>query len=94
MTTFTFPIRVDVATGERQDPTGLDPRSLPWVQGAAQTLDGRTRRAYKEQHADLTEKLAALKSKRPAKIEAETVPTYGPRKRSPGYHSLHGRPLQ
>lgn len=92
-TALTFPIRVDIATGARLEPTGLDPHALPWVQGAAQTVPGRTVRKYAEQQADLIEKLAVLKAKRPAKLEAERDPHWGPRRRTPGYRSLHGRPL-
>jgi hypothetical protein len=93
MTTFTFPLRVDIATGEKLDPTGLDPRSLRWVQGAALTVPGRVRREYAEQQADLVEKLAVLRAKRPAKLEGDVEPAYGPRRRPLGFRRLQGRPL-
>lgn len=93
MTTFTFPLRVDIASGEKLDPTGLDPYALPWVQGAAQTVPTRTKRKYPEAQADLREKLAVLKAKRPLKVEEADEPFWGPRRRPAGFKALQDNPL-
>lgn len=87
-----FPIRVG-EDGARLQPTGIDPYSLPWVQGAAETVPLRTRNRYATQLADLREKLSVLKAKRPAKTMDVIVPAWGPRRQPPSYRALHGRPF-
>lgn len=83
------PVRVDIATGQLLEPTGLDPYSLPWVQGAASTVPMRKKIQYREQLADLREKLAVLRSKRAKDTD---VPAYGPRLRPRAYRSLDQEP--
>lgn len=61
--TFDFPIRVG-EDGARLAPTGLDPYSLPWVEGAADTLPKVTREKYKKQIDQLRKVTADRKLKR------------------------------
>lgn len=61
MTEFTFPIRVNVKTGERLAPSGIDPyEDTVWCRGS---YDGRSD-AFKEKYAhkisDLKGRLKAL----------------------------------
>lgn len=91
-----LPIRVDIATGERLPPSGIDPYSLPWAQGAAATVHRRTREKYASQISDLREKLDLLASKRGKAdgpmFRGEIVPTYGPRLRPWYYHKFDQSP--
>jgi len=89
-TGFGLPLRVDIASGQALEPTGLDPYSLRWVQGAASTVPVRTRRRYAEQIADLREKLDLLRSKRAKDTD---VPIFGPRLRPAGFSAMQNRPL-
>lgn len=89
-TGFRLPVRVDVATGERLEPTGIDPYSLLWVQGAASTVPTRVKRFYTEQLADLREKLAVLRSKRAA-IDTD-IPAFGPRRRPAKFRMYDQQP--
>lgn len=84
-TSLGLPLRVDIASGERLEPTGLDPYSLPWVQGAASTVPLRVKRHYSAQIADLREKLSVLRSKR---AQDNDIPAYGPRRRPHGFTTL------
>lgn len=89
-TGFSLPLRIDVASGERLEPTGIDPHSLPWVQGAASTVTLQTKRKYSAQIADLREKLSVLRSKRAKDTD---VPAWGPRLRPPIFRSYDQRPM-
>ena len=86
-----FPIRVG-EDGARMTPTGVDPYSLPWVQGAAETVPLKTRRKYASQTNDLREKLSTLKAKRPAKTMDEIVPAWGPRIHPRAYKVMDQNP--
>lgn len=83
-------IRVDIKTGDQLPATDIDPYTLPWVQGAASTLPRQTRLKYPNGQTDLAEKLALLKSKRPARDFDD--PVWGPEPRSQLFRSLHGMP--
>lgn len=85
MSSFDLPLRVDIVSGERLEPTGIDPYSLPWVQGAASTIPLCVRRRYPEQIADLREKLSVLRSKRAKDTD---IPAYGPRRRERLFYTL------
>src|SRR5262249_28308711 len=63
-----LPVRVS-ETGELLTPSGIDPYTLPWVEGASNTVHGATRRAYPAQLRDLVEKRAVLRAKRPEDFE-------------------------
>lgn len=84
-TLFDLPIRVDVATGARLEPSGLDPYALPWVQGAAATVPLRTRIKYAAQITDLREKLDVLRSRGTKDTDA---PEFGPRLRTREFQLL------
>lgn len=88
----TLPTRI-AEDGTRLPPSGIDPYSLPWVQGAAATVPGRVRRAHSERQADLREKLSVLKAKRPARLEGDVTPAWGPRRRPRELRVLDQTPL-
>lgn len=90
-TGFDLPLRIDVASGERLEPTGLDPYSLPWVQGAASTVPLRVKRLYAERLADLRERLSVLRSKRTK--DTDDFPAWGPRRRDQRFVALDQVPL-
>lgn len=90
MTDLSLPLRIDIDSGEQLEPTGIDPYSLPWVQGAASTVPLQTRRKYSAQLADLREKLAVLRSKR---TKDSDIPVWGPRLRDGIFRALGQRPF-
>lgn len=66
MTSIVLPVRVDIRTGARLDPTDLDPyEDSVWCEGAADTLDRETREKFKHKIADLREKRKVLAERRP-----------------------------
>jgi hypothetical protein len=89
MTDFDLPLRIG-ENGERLEPSGIDPYTLPWVQGASSTVHLKTRMKHASQVTDLREKLDVLRSKRTTDTN---VPTYGPRLRPGLYKTLDGRPF-
>jgi hypothetical protein len=64
MTDLALPVRVDIRTGARLEPTGLDPYKLPWVEGAADTLPKATRDKHKKQINDLRKRTADRRLRR------------------------------
>lgn len=60
----TLPRRVRVSDGAILSPSGTDPYTLPWVEGAADTLHPRTLTKYKKQHNDIKTKLAQASKRR------------------------------
>ncbi len=73
---FELPLRIDIATGEKLEPTGLNPYALPWVSGAAATLPRQTRTKYAAQLTDLIERLTVLRSRRPEDFEERLTEFY------------------
>lgn len=66
MTDLSLPVRIDVRTGARLEPTGIDPYTLPWVEGAADTLPQVTRDKYPKQVSELRRLTAARRLNRKA----------------------------
>jgi hypothetical protein len=96
-----LPIRVRISDGKRLPPSGIDPYSLPWVQGAASTLPRQTRAKYPGGFTDIREKLAVLSAKRPvdegrrprSPLTDHDDPDYGPRLRPLDFTVMQNNPL-
>lgn len=66
MTTFEFPLRVG-SDGSKLPPLGIDPYTLPWVEGAADTVPKVTRDKYVKQVNALRKAVAARRLKQKEK---------------------------
>lgn len=72
MTDIMLPVRVDIRTGARLAPTGINPYAdTVWCTGAADTLPKETREKYKNKISDLKEKMDVLASKRKEKQDGD-----------------------